>query len=91
MIERFSAGFAITLVVAVCGFIAFAFEYNAFAGFFFALYLVALTTFLNLLGNLLPLINYAFVHGTNPRQASWQHSTEKARLYLQVELRLLNA
>ncbi|KAF4554721.1 Hypothetical protein D9617_3g017890 [Elsinoe fawcettii] len=49
-VQRFSGAFMLTLVVAVCGFIAFGIEYSWFAGFIFVLYLFALTTFLNVLG-----------------------------------------
>lgn len=49
-VQRFSAAFMLTSVVAFCGFIAFGIEYSWFAGFIFVLYLFALTTFLNLLG-----------------------------------------
>ncbi|PNS18882.1 hypothetical protein CAC42_5421 [Sphaceloma murrayae] len=49
-VQRFSGAFMLTAVVAFCGFIAFGIEYSWFGGFIFVLYLIALTTFLNLLG-----------------------------------------
>lgn len=50
LVQLFSASFMLTIVVAFCGFFAFGCEYSWFAGFIFVMYLLALTTFLNLLG-----------------------------------------
>lgn len=48
----------LTLVVAFCGFFAFGREYTWFAGFVYVMYLLALTTFLNLLGKFRSMIGY---------------------------------
>jgi len=50
MVQRFSAAFVLTSVVAFCGGFAFSQQYSWYAGFIFVMYLFALTTFLNLLG-----------------------------------------
>ena len=50
LVQRFSAAFVLTTVVAICGFFAFGAQVSWFAGFIFLIYLYALTTFLNLLG-----------------------------------------
>lgn len=52
LVQRFSAAFMLTSVVAACGFFAFGREYSWIAGLVFVLYLFALTTFLNVLGML---------------------------------------
>ncbi|RDW73621.1 hypothetical protein BP5796_07063 [Coleophoma crateriformis] len=50
MVHSVSGGFMITLLLAVCGFFAFAREYSWYAGSLFAAYLIVLSTYLNLLG-----------------------------------------
>lgn len=50
IVQRFSAAFVLTTVVALCGFFAFGAQVSWFDGFVFLIYLYALTTFLNLLG-----------------------------------------
>ena len=50
IVQRFSAAFVLTTVVAFCGFFAFGAQISWFDGFVFLIYLYALTTFLNLLG-----------------------------------------
>ncbi|THX33102.1 hypothetical protein D6D10_07915 [Aureobasidium pullulans] len=50
IVQRFSAAFILTTIVAFCGFFAFGAQVSWFGGFVFLIYLYALTTFLNLLG-----------------------------------------
>lgn len=50
IVQRFSAAFILTTIVALCGFFAFGAQNSWFDGFVFLIYLYALTTFLNLLG-----------------------------------------
>ncbi|KAG9880485.1 glycosyltransferase family 4 protein, partial [Aureobasidium melanogenum] len=50
IVQRFSAAFVLTTIVALCGFFAFGAQVSWFDGFVFLIYLYALTTFLNLLG-----------------------------------------
>lgn len=50
LVQRLSGGFMITALLAVCGFIAFGFEYSWYGGFIFVAYLLVLSTYLNLLG-----------------------------------------
>ncbi|KAI5203258.1 hypothetical protein E4T38_05187, partial [Aureobasidium subglaciale] len=50
IVQRFSAAFVLSTVVAICGFFAFGAQESWFGGFIFLIYLYALTTFLNLLG-----------------------------------------
>lgn len=50
IVQRFSAAFILTTIVALCGFFAFGAQISWFDGFVFLIYLYALTTFLNLLG-----------------------------------------
>lgn len=50
IVQRFSAAFILTTIVAFCGFFAFGAQVSWFGGFIFLIYLYALTTFLNLLG-----------------------------------------
>lgn len=52
IVQRFSAAFILTSIVALCGFFAFGAQISWFDGFVFLIYLYALTTFLNLLGRL---------------------------------------
>jgi hypothetical protein len=49
-VQRFSASFVLSTIVALCGFFAFSAQISWFDGFIFLIYLFALTTFLNLLG-----------------------------------------
>jgi hypothetical protein len=48
--QRLSGGFVITLLVGICGFIAFSVQLSLRAGSVFAAYLLILSTYLNLLG-----------------------------------------
>lgn len=50
LVQRFSASFILSTIVAFCGFFAFGVQVGWFDGFIFLIYLYALTTFLNLLG-----------------------------------------
>lgn len=50
LVQRFSASFVLSTIVAFCGFFAFGARVGWFDGFIFLIYLYALTTFLNLLG-----------------------------------------
>ncbi|KAH0279928.1 glycosyltransferase family 4 protein, partial [Aureobasidium melanogenum] len=50
IVQRFSAAFVLTTIVALCGFFAFGAQVSWFDGFVYLIYLYALTTFLNLLG-----------------------------------------
>lgn len=50
LVQRFSASFVLSTIVAFCGFFAFGARVGWFDGFIFLTYLYALTTFLNLLG-----------------------------------------
>ena len=50
IVQRFSAAFVLTTIVALCGLFAFGAQVSWFDGFVFLIYLYALTTFLNLLG-----------------------------------------
>lgn len=50
LVQRLSGGFALAAVVSLCGFIAFGFEYSWYGGFIYVAYLMALSTYLNLLG-----------------------------------------
>lgn len=50
LVQRFSASFILSTIVAFCGFFAFGARVGWFDGFIFLIYLYALTTFLNLLG-----------------------------------------
>jgi hypothetical protein len=52
LVQRFSASFILSTIVALCGFFAFGAQISWFDGFVFLIYLYALTTFLNLLGSL---------------------------------------
>jgi len=50
LVQRFSAAVMLNIAVGICGFVAFGIQHGWFNGFVFVLYLTALTTFLNLLG-----------------------------------------
>jgi len=50
LVQRFSASFILSTIVAFCGFFAFGARVGWFDGFIFLIYFYALTTFLNLLG-----------------------------------------
>lgn len=50
LVQRFSASFILSTIVAFCGFFAFGAQFSWFEGFIYLIYLYALTTFLNLLG-----------------------------------------
>lgn len=50
LVQRFSGALMLTTVVALCGFLAFGFEYSWLAALVFVLYLVPLSIFLTLLG-----------------------------------------
>jgi len=52
LVQRLAASFVLSAAVALCGFIAFGFQTSWFSGFVYVMYLLALTTFLNLLGML---------------------------------------
>ncbi|KAG9511882.1 glycosyltransferase family 4 protein, partial [Aureobasidium melanogenum] len=52
LVQRFSAAFVLSSIVAICGLIAFGLQISWYAGFVYLIYLYALTTFLNLLGML---------------------------------------
>ncbi|KAJ9624030.1 hypothetical protein H2203_005477 [Taxawa tesnikishii (nom. ined.)] len=47
LVQRLSAALMLTSVVALCGFVAFGFEYSWLAAFVFVMYLFALSIFLN--------------------------------------------
>ncbi|KAK4995664.1 hypothetical protein LTR66_004561 [Elasticomyces elasticus] len=50
LVQRLSGGFVLSVVVSVCGFIAFGFQYSWYGGFVYVAYLMAISTYLNLLG-----------------------------------------
>lgn len=49
-LQRLSGGFVLTLVVAVCGLIAFSIQKSVAAGFIWVAYLICISTYFNLLG-----------------------------------------
>lgn len=51
LVQRLSGGFVLASIVSACGFIAFGLEYGWYGGFVFVAYLMAVSTYLNLLGN----------------------------------------
>jgi len=50
MVQRLSGGFVLALIVSLIGLVAFGLEYSWYGGFIFAIYLMAMSTYLNLLG-----------------------------------------
>ena len=50
LVQRLSGGFVLASIVSSCGFIAFGLEYTWYGGFIFVAYLMAISTYLNLLG-----------------------------------------
>lgn len=51
LVQRLSGGFVLASIVSLCGFFAFGLEYSWFGGLVFVAYLMAISTYLNLLGN----------------------------------------
>jgi hypothetical protein len=51
LVQRFSGGFVLSILVALCGLIIFSLQITPRAGLVFAAYLLLLSTYLNILGN----------------------------------------
>ncbi|KAF5664992.1 glycosyl transferase [Fusarium heterosporum] len=49
-VQRLSGGFVLTIVVAICGLVAFSLQKSVSAGFVFAAYIVCIATYFNILG-----------------------------------------
>ncbi|RGP77985.1 glycosyl transferase [Fusarium longipes] len=49
-VQRLSGGFVLTLVIAICGLLAFSLQRSVSAGFVFVAYIVCIATYFNILG-----------------------------------------
>ena len=49
-VQRLSGGFVLTVFAAICGLIGFTIRVNVYTGLVFAAYIIAVTTYLILLG-----------------------------------------
>lgn len=78
LVQRLSAGFVLTAVVALCGLLALSIQYSVRVGAVFVAYLFVLSIYLTLLGKyLLPSLALNS-RNTNSTQVSWRRCTTKA-------------
>jgi hypothetical protein len=50
LIQRLSSGFVLSIVVSICGLIAFSVQYSPRVGAIFLAYLIGLNAYLNIIG-----------------------------------------